>query len=145
LIRHHPANVLFQDFLNFLVKHLPDSVNDVAQARAAVSADHRSAFERQLEGLRDYAFLGDPVTHMRGLRNSQILLDRPEALPHLSDVSFTNEAQMESRVLSFLADDEMRHHIAGMQRIDVESRFSYAEGMRRTIRWIGQLLAEESR
>ena len=109
------------------------------------SPDVREAFEWQLEGLKDYAVLGDPVTHMRGLHSSRILLDRPEALPHLSEVSFKDEAEMEKRIVSFLANEDGRREIAERQRVDVESRFSYAHGMRRVIHWIGQLLKEDTR
>ena len=145
LIRHHPANVLFQNFLNFLTRHAPPSACTVGQVRAALAGESREAFERQLDGLAEYAVLGDPVTHMRGLRNSEILLDRPEALPNLSDVSFNSESEMEALVLSFLADEGKRREIARRQRIDVEARFSYAHGMKRVTAWIGNLLAEEGR
>lgn len=145
LIRHHPANVSFQNLLNFLCRHVPESARTVAHVRRALAPELEPEFESLIRGFAEgYAMVGDPVTHTRGLFDSQILLNRPWALPHLAEVSFNNEIELEARVLSYLSNPERYRKLAAEQRTDIEGRFSYAHGMRRMVTWIGQLLAEEN-
>ena len=145
LIRDYPANGLFQEFLNFLCEHIPDAAVTVDQVRAAASEEQRSTLDNFLNRFHDFTVLGDPATHVRGLLKSRILLNRPSALPDLAEVSFADASQLEERVLSALANPLRCREIAERQRTDVESRFSYADGMRRMVAWIGGLLAEEAR
>jgi hypothetical protein len=64
-------------------------------------------------------------------------------LPHLNDVAFGTEEELESRVLTLLANPQRRQDIAQTQRLDVQDRFSYTAGMQRMIEWIGQLITTE--
>ena len=145
LIRDHSSNTLFQDFLNFLCEHAPESALNVDAVRGSIDETKRPLFEAFIHRLQEFSIVGDPVTHVRGLLKAQILLHRPSALPNLADVSFTNAAQLEERVLYALANQDRCNDIAERQRTDVEARFSYANGMQRMITWMGGLLAEEAR
>jgi hypothetical protein len=143
LIRQHPANTLFQEFLNFLHQHAPSNALDVASLRRTLGAQHAPMMDKLLEQMRDFDVLGDPVRYVRELQEANILLPRDSMLPFLDQVSFNNEEDLETCVLALLADPVRRQEIAQSQRLDIQDRFSYVAGMRRMIQWIGEQIASE--
>jgi hypothetical protein len=144
LIRHSPSNLLFQEFLNFICEHAEESASNVEEVRRSIPETERDEFEKLMQRFEEFSVLGDPVVHVRGLMVSEILLRRPSPLPCLNEVSFGSQAEMEERIISHLNNPERRRAIAEKQRIDVESRFSYAHGMKRMAGWISGLLREEA-
>ena len=143
LIRQHPANTLFQEFLNFLHHHASPKAVDVASLRRTIAEQHAPMMDKLLEQMRDFDVLGDPVRYVRELEEAKILLLRDSMLPFLDQISFNNEEELEARMLALLAEPVRRQDIAQSQRLDVQDRFSYAAGMRRMIQWIGHQIASE--
>jgi hypothetical protein len=144
LIRHCPANTLFQEILNFLVRHVPAQASTVAAVRAALPPEQSAEFESLLARFdHDYASHGDCVEWIRSLQESRILLPRDAMMPHLADVTFDSEAELEQRILTAAFDEPRRRQVAAEQRADIVDRFSYAAGMRRALDWITGLLKTE--
>jgi hypothetical protein len=145
LIRQHPANLLFQELLNSLVRHVPDSARTIADVRAALPAGTSVEFDGLLLRCQEtFATHGDIVACVRDLQESRILLPREAMLPHLAEVAFDSEVELEQRVLDHLRDDSRRRRIVEAQRADIAGRLSYTAGMKRMIDWIGRLITEES-
>jgi hypothetical protein len=144
LIRQHPSNLLFQEILNFLARHAPEAAN-VEHVRAASSLPPaaRAELEALLERAQDFAVIGDIIAYVRDLHEAQILLPREAMLPHLAEVAFDSEAELEQRVVEHLGDEPGRRRIGEAQRGDIAGRLSYTAGLKRMIHWIARLIAEE--
>jgi hypothetical protein len=145
LIRQHPSNLLFQEILNFLTRHAPPEAADIDQVRSAnLPSAARAELEALLAQAEDFAVIGDIVAYVRDLHEAQILLPREAMLPHLAEVAFNSEAELEQRIVQHLADEPRRRRIVEAQREDIARRLSYTAGMKRMTHWIARLITEES-
>lgn len=155
LVRSYVGDTLLPRAIAFLRDHLDDTVQDTAAARAAVAPEHRAALEQMLSDTACFAELGHPIDLVAWLR----CIERcemysappppeapraPEALPHLDDVSFHDAATFRGRVEQYLNDEPRRREIADVQRQSVLSRLTYESGMRRMLRQMHTLLADEA-
>ncbi len=144
LVREHPSNTLFQELLNFLTAHRQTAgVSSVEEVRAVLRGEVLARFNELMGRCECLTGFGDLVDLVGGAERSGMLLAREWALPHLGDVSFGSEAEMEQRVVGHLADVGQRRRVAETQRMDVEGRLSYAAGMTRVVKQIGALIAGE--
>jgi hypothetical protein len=144
LIRRHPADTLFGEVLDFLARHTPESARTIAEARAALSAEQTIEFDSLLHRCEIFATHGDIVACVRDLQESRVLLPREAMLPHLEEVTFDRETELEQRVIEGLADEDRRRRIATSQRGAVAERFSYTAGIKRMVDWIRTLVLCES-
>jgi hypothetical protein len=146
LVRSHPADTLLPRLAHFIDRRLDPAVNSVAEALRAVKESDHAEFERMLHEAECYTELGEPIDLVRWMRawnRGGLVLPGGEPLPHIGEVSFGDGATLESLIRRYIDDPELRREVCGEQRRSVESRFTYATGMRRVVRRIGHLIETE--
>ena len=145
LIREHPGNTLLQELLNFLVDHVDDSVQTVDAARQSCPLDLRLALDDLLARSACLTFEenADPVRQVRCWQRAGVLIRQEASLPHLSEVSFHDEASCKEKMLEFMDKATRRTAISQAQRTSVEDRMSFAAGMKLITRQMVELLKTE--
>jgi len=143
LIRHHPFNTVSQEFAAFLEQHLDESVRTVEQARAAIAPERRPALEDLLRRGGAIGGLADPVATVRCWQEAHLLVSGQPSLPDLQAVTFTDAQSLRVLVERYANDDDARGRVAARQRHAVEQRLTYAAGVGRVVRRIGNLISSE--
>lgn len=143
LVRQHPSDEL----LPKLIRQLDPASRTVAEALEA-AGDRRGELEEALAEAECFADQGGPidlVAWLRDCRQSELINDTGEALPHFDEIDFADAAGLRHRIQTYINAEDLRQEVSEAQRLAVEQRLSYTAGMRRMLKRVGRLLTEENR
>jgi hypothetical protein len=144
LVREHLADVSPQAMSDLLATFCPLDVRTLLEARASVPQSARGRFDALVDDCRRCLCptgTEDPIEVVRSWEHAELLVPRHGVLPHLHDVTFTDEATLLQRMDGFLNDADQRAAIAAAQRASVSARLTYAAGMRRMLDTIHRRLS----
>jgi hypothetical protein len=144
LVREHLADVAPQAMSDLLAAHCPRQVASLPRARASIPPEAREAFDVLADGCRRCLCATgteDPIEVVRSWEQAELLVPGRGVLPHLGEVSFTDESTLRERLETFLSHPGRCEQIAAAQRAGVCERLTYESGMRRTIETIRQRLS----
>jgi hypothetical protein len=147
LVREHVADVAPQAMCDLLSEYCSPDVRTLLEARASVPPPARGHFDEVVADCRRSlcpSGMEDPIEVVRSWEHAELLVPRRGVLPHLRDVSFTDEATLTEKMATFLNDTELRRGIAADQRASVSARLTYEAGLRRMIETIRGRLAVEA-
>ena len=143
LVRRHPADVAPQAMLDLLEEYVGPGVGSLGQTRAKVPPPARDRFESLLrECRRCLCSTGteDPIEMIRAWQEAELLVAGEGVLPHSGDVSFADAESLRRLVGRFARDAAAREAVVRAQWLSVERRLTYAAGMGRVARQIGEKL-----
>ncbi len=144
LIRQHPLDVALPQFADFIDQRLNTDIDNVSDAIASLDNKRRTELTQIIDQNPFMGDYGDPIALVRSWRRAGLLTDGQPLLPRIDEVSFNNQASLQSLITHFVANENARRDIAKQQRQCIEQHFTYAIGMKRVIRKIHNLLTTES-
>jgi hypothetical protein len=139
LIREHPVNRIPAAFTAFVEANFDPSVQTTENASRVVSAELRPEFARLLNQYRKLIDVADPVHRVRTFKERALVAK----LPHLDDVSFSDQASFRERIDRFVNDRGARDAITAVQRQFVMDRFTYTAHMKRVVNEIRERIQSE--
>jgi hypothetical protein len=128
---------------DLLAAHCPPQVTSLPGARANIPPEAREAFDDLAEDCRRCLCATgteDSIAVVRSWEQAELLVPGRGVLPHLGEVSFTDESTLRERLETFLSHPGRREQITAAQRAGIRERLSYESGMRRTIETIRERL-----
>jgi hypothetical protein len=143
LVREHLADVAPQAMSDLLATFSAPGVRTLLEARAGVPQHFREQFDALVDDCRRCLCptgTEDPIEVVRSWEHAELIVPGHGVLPHLHEVTFTDEAMLTERMDAFLNDADRREAIAAAQRASVTARLTYEAGMRRMIETIRQRL-----
>jgi hypothetical protein len=149
LVRRHPADAAPQAMLNLIDQHVGPDARSLAQVQASMPPPARGQFEALLKQSRP-SFCGmgteDPIEALRDWQEAGLLDPAGGAmvLPRLEETSFADAATLRAAIGRFIGNPAERRAVVEQQRQSVAERLTYAAGMRRVARRMGEILARDS-
>ena len=146
LVREHVADVAPQAMSDMLAAHCDPQVRTLLQARGSIPPAARERFDVLVDDCRRSLCptgTEDPVEVLRSWEQAELIVPGAGVLPHLRDVTFTDEATLTERMAEFFNNPDRRREIVAAQQESVSSRLTYEVGLRRMIDTIRRRLVLE--
>ncbi|MCX5661521.1 MAG: hypothetical protein NTW19_17725 [Planctomycetota bacterium] len=145
LVRDHPLDAVNRRIDRFVGDHLGEGAESMAEARRRLDEPLRREFTALIE--EHSRCLGKALPDLlaaKRLSRAQGLEFLDRGLPRLDEVSFDDAASVRRLIKRFIADEPLRREIATEQEGFVREHLTYEGGLRRVMRRVRTLLADEA-